>query len=232
MEKLHSDFHKKKSSNDGLKPYCKMCSKLVNKNYYNKNRNEIISKNKIKYDKNTEHFLNKNRKWQIENKEYISKTKREYYAENKEVIKERSKSHNIDIENKKNYNKKYREEHTEYFKKYRNNYNSKRKKEDYLYKLTTNIRTLICMSFKKTKISKSKKCKSILGCDFKFFKSYIEEQFKEGMCWENYGQWHLDHKIPISWDTNEIEILKLNHYSNFQPLWKIENLSKGNRYMD
>ena len=50
------------------------------------------------------------------------------------------------------------------------------------------------------------------------------------MSWDNYGEWHLDHKIPISWATTEDEVYKLNKYENFQPLWASENCSKGNRY--
>jgi hypothetical protein len=50
------------------------------------------------------------------------------------------------------------------------------------------------------------------------------------MTWENYGKWHLDHKTPISWAKTEKEVIELNHYTNFQPMWAIENLSKGNRF--
>jgi hypothetical protein len=66
--------------------------------------------------------------------------------------------------------------------------------------------------------------------DYEKFRFYIESLFKEGMTWDNYGEWHLDHITPISWANSEEEIYKLNHYSNFQPLWSIDNLSKGNRY--
>ena len=51
------------------------------------------------------------------------------------------------------------------------------------------------------------------------------------MNWENYGLWHIDHIIPISYAKSEEEIYKLNHYSNFQPLWAKDNLSKGNRFI-
>jgi hypothetical protein len=50
------------------------------------------------------------------------------------------------------------------------------------------------------------------------------------MSWDNYGEWHLDHKTPVSWATTEEEIYELNKYTNFQPLWQFDNLSKGNRY--
>ena len=28
---------------------------------------------------------------------------------------------------------------------------------------------------------------------------HLENRFKPGMSWDNYGEWHIDHKIPISW---------------------------------
>jgi hypothetical protein len=70
----------------------------------------------------------------------------------------------------------------------------------------------------------------ILGISYTNFKIYIENLFKDGMTWENYGKWHLDHKTPISWAKTEKEVIELNHYTNFQPMWAIENLSKGNRF--
>ena len=75
----------------------------------------------------------------------------------------------------------------------------------------------------------------ILGCSFDFFKKYIESKFEDDMNWSNHGQssvekrWQLDHIVPISLAKNEYEIIKLNHYSNFQPMWESDNKSKGNR---
>jgi hypothetical protein len=79
--------------------------------------------------------------------------------------------------------------------------------------------------------TKSSKTYEILGCSYEEFKVYIESQFVEGMSWDNRSEWHLDHKIPVSYGMDEMEIIALNHYSNFQPLWAVDNLSKGNRYM-
>lgn len=50
------------------------------------------------------------------------------------------------------------------------------------------------------------------------------------MTLDNYGEWHLDHIKPISLAQTEQEVIKLCHYSNFQPLWAKENMSKGNKY--
>ena len=49
------------------------------------------------------------------------------------------------------------------------------------------------------------------------------------MSWDNHGEWHLDHIIPMASATNEKEVIKLNHYTNFQPLWAEENLQKSDK---
>ncbi|NCS94365.1 MAG: hypothetical protein GW761_11245, partial [Leptospira sp.] len=82
-------------------------------------------------------------------------------------------------------------------------------------------------SFKRKGYKKGSKTEQILGCSFLDFKEYIEEQFTQGMNWANYGQWHIDHIIPISVAENEAQILILNRYQNLRPLWADENLSKS-----
>jgi hypothetical protein len=96
---------------------------------------------------------------------------------------------------------------------------------DYIHK----IRRLIYNSIKRGGWKKNSKTQYILGCDFKFFKDFIEKQFTKGMTWSNYGEWHLDHVYPISKSESFQHCLDLNHYSNFQPLWAIDNIKKGNR---
>lgn len=61
----------------------------------------------------------------------------------------------------------------------------------------------------------------------------LECQFKPGMSWDNYGEWEIDHKIPMSlmMERGEFRPHIINALSNFQPLWKEENRSKGARYV-
>jgi hypothetical protein len=81
------------------------------------------------------------------------------------------------------------------------------------------------------KVKKSKSYE-ILGCSFLEFKEHLENKFLDGMDWTNYGEWHLDHIKPISLAKNEKELLELNHYTNFQPLWAFDNISKGNKFIE
>jgi len=70
-----------------------------------------------------------------------------------------------------------------------------------------------------------------LGCTYKELKLYLESLFQPGMTWQNYGKWHIDHIRPCaSFDLSKPEEqLKCFHFSNLQPLWAEENLSKGKR---
>ena len=67
-----------------------------------------------------------------------------------------------------------------------------------------------------------------LGISIPEFKTYIEAKFTSGMSWENYGKWHLDHKIPLNtFDlTDQEQALAACHYTNYQPLWAIDNIRK------
>lgn len=72
-----------------------------------------------------------------------------------------------------------------------------------------------------------------VGCTREELIKHIESQFEEGMSWDNYGEWHIDHIIPLAAAKTEclesmVENLKyLNHYSNLRPLWAAENIAKG-----
>ena len=75
-----------------------------------------------------------------------------------------------------------------------------------------------------------------IGCSTEKLKEHLEKQFKNGMTWENQGQWHIDHIIPVNYKENGQEptleeVIKRLHYTNLQPLWASENMSKGNRYI-
>ena len=70
-----------------------------------------------------------------------------------------------------------------------------------------------------------------LGCSISTFRLYIENQFEDGMTWDNYGDWHLDHVMPLAYYdlTDRGEFQTATHYLNYQPLWARDNLTKGAR---
>jgi len=60
--------------------------------------------------------------------------------------------------------------------------------------------------------------------------AHIEGEFKEGMTWENYGEWHIDHIKPLGVKgLTEEEIIERLEFTNTQPLWAFDNISKGNK---
>jgi hypothetical protein len=109
------------------------------------------------------------------------------------------------------------------------NYTRNKRKTDELFYLRYSISNNIRESFKKKSIKKQTNTEEILGCSIDFFRTYIKNQFSKGMNFNNHGEWHLDHIIPISTAKNKEDILRLCHYTNYQPLWAKDNLSKNNR---
>ena len=100
-----------------------------------------------------------------------------------------------------------------------------------MFKLKGTLRHRICEAFKKSKWNKNKGSKVLLGAEFNIVKLHIENKFDERMSWENHGPktWHIDHIIPLASAKTEDELFKLCHYTNLQPLWWSDNLSKGTK---
>jgi len=175
--------------------------------------------------KTREELLEYKRQYREKNKVEILLKAKEYREANKDKIKQY----------KKDYNKNNRDKINEYF--------NNRKKIDPLFKLSNNIRSLVRVCLKSKGFKKNTKTENILGCDFKTFKEYIESLWEPWMNWDNYGNWNgfptepntawdIDHIIPKSNGLNENELIKLNHYTNLQPLCSYHNryIKKDNNY--
>lgn len=105
---------------------------------------------------------------------------------------------------------------------------AERKKQDPLFKLSHNIRTLIYTKIKRGGYTKKSKIKGILGCSSVEFFDWVNYHEKI----QTIDEPHLDHIIPSGLSSDEEELLALNHYSNFRLISKKENLSKGIRWID
>ena len=105
----------------------------------------------------------------------------------------------------------------------------KNKMTDPIYKFRKNIQNNIRNSFKRGGFSKTSKTREILGAEWEVIKEYFEKRFKEGMTWDNQGEWHIDHILPISTATYHEDVIRLNHYTNLQPLWAEDNIKKSDK---
>jgi hypothetical protein len=155
---------------------------------------------------------------------------KQYHLDNKEKMNEKSKQYKLHNKEKMNeYFKQYRIDNKEKRKQYRINYKAEKMKTDLLFKLTHNLRCRILKAIKSKEWIKQHKTAKILGCDFATVKKHLENQFIDGMNWNNYGLygWHIDHIKPLAKAETQEELYKLCHYTNLQPLWAADNLSKG-----
>src|SRR5204863_9588977 len=54
-----------------------------------------------------------------------------------------------------------------------------------------------------------------LGCTIEEFKDHIADLFQLGMTWDNYGDWQIDHIIPIKYNNPTIEqVIERLHWKN------------------
>ncbi len=106
-----------------------------------------------------------------------------------------------------------------------------RRGSDLNFRMSSNIRTRIWFALKRGTATSSRTLE-LIGCSVPEFRAHLEKRFKPGMTWENYGEWHVDHIRPCA-SFNLIDPEQQRrcfHFSNQQPLWEFENLSKGARY--
>jgi len=71
----------------------------------------------------------------------------------------------------------------------------------------------------------------IVGCTRVQLVKHLERQFLRGMTMDNYGKWEIDHIIPCTmYDlTNPVHQAQCFHFTNLQPMWKADNIRKGNK---
>ena len=172
---------------------CFKCRKIERQNYYKKNKKEILDKQKKYHENNKEVSLN-------------------YYNLNKDKISEK--------------NKKYHKENKDKINKQKREYEKHKIKTDPLYSIMRKVKSLISISIRNNGYTKKSRTNEILDCTYEEFKIYLESKFEPWMNWDNKGLyngefnygWDIDHIIPTSSANTEEELIKLNHYTNLQPL--------------
>jgi hypothetical protein len=208
LNKLIVDFGRRKDSKDGYHGVCKECRNKSTKKW----RESDVYKNRVYTEDDIINEKNRRRKYYIDNKEDVLKKSKEYRNNNKDKYKE--------------YKKNYYNINREKLIEYSCNYHLNKIKNDNIYKFQCNIKCLINNSIKYKGYKKVSRTNEILCCSISEFKLYIESKFESWMTWDNHGLyngelnygWDIDHIIPTSSAETEEEIIKLNHYTNLQPL--------------
>jgi hypothetical protein len=123
-----------------------------------------------------------------------------------------------------------------YTKPYQNNIIIKtyiiRRDTDIIYKIINNLSCRACKTLKKYKVDRPMTHMDLIGLEPKELKEYIKCKFTDDMSFDNYNELEVDHIKPISiYDLTDLTQLKeCFNYKNLQPLSKIDNQQKSNKY--
>ena len=165
---------------------------------------EVATKKYFSKPETKERLKKNHKKWAEQNKEHLSKYIKEYCENNVDKIRQ-----------------------------IKRDYERNRKARDPLYKLISNFRTAIYTVLKESNVDKYGHYFDILQYTPDELINHLELQFKDDMSWDNYGIWHVDHKLPItSFDIQEMgdkEFMSCWSLDNLQPMWGIENIRKSNK---
>ena len=159
-------------------------------------------------------------------KECSNQSTKKYYSLNKKLISERRK-----YWGKTNKNDTIKIEYREKSRVWQSTHR-KKKRQDPLYKLNQAISTNIRKTLKYKGESKNyRRWELLVGYSRKDLIKHLEYLFQDGMSWDNYGEWHIDHIIPISVfnykNTDHIDFKRCWSLDNLRPLWASENERKG-----
>lgn len=198
-------FNKQKTGKLGLRADCKNCKKEKNKEWREANKGY--------------------------NKQYCKKNKERV----KEQVRDRYKRWYKKTKNKekvKSYYTQWCEENKKIIRLKKKEYVRKRRNNDIGYRILCNCRTRLCHAVKGK--NKSASTMELIGCSIEQLLEHLESQFQDGMTWDNYGEWHIDHIKPCAmFDfTKEEDQRECFHYTNLQPLWAEDNLRKSDKYIE
>jgi hypothetical protein len=211
-----AEFHKDTKSNDGLAYNCKSCVRKRKKEWYKANAAHARSTTKEWVKNNYERAQASKKRWEEVNIERVKANEKRWRNDNSERVKA-----NKD---------KWKKENHDACKKKSRRYMRKRNAIDPHFRLKGNLRSRLYSALKGN--SKAASTMELVGCNIDYLWNHLIAQFTEGMKVENYGEWHVDHVRPCaSFDLEDEEQQReCFHYSNLQPLWAEDNLSKGDRY--
>ena len=164
------------------------------------------------------------KRYHRENREQVlvsmRKRNKRYYAKNSESIKAAAA--------------KYQSENAKARTDYKRKWVRERAKADPVFKMGLVARRMLQRALGISGQKKYKRTQYHLGYTSEELVAALESKFKNGMGWENYGEWHIDHIKPVKafLDEGVTDPAIINSIDNLQPLWASENMSKGAKYSD
>ncbi len=163
------------------------------------------------------------REWRKKNIDKSRLSVKRYYESHKELVKARNDANS---EGRHAKQKEWREKNTEH----RRLCQLWRLHNDPDFRLAHNLRRRFKYAMKS--VNTMAKTSAFWGCKFDELKHHIESQFTDGMNWQNYGKWHVDHIRPVaSFDLGDLEqVRQCFNYHNLRPLWAGENLRKSSKW--
>jgi hypothetical protein len=246
------EFDKGKMFNKKSAGRCIPCYKLSRKKKYMDNLEERRETARNNYRKLTD---DQKKRMKDTRSLYIEKTKdkkleynRNWYHKNKLRLKSEGRCWNDNNKEKRQKQRKIREANPETkarLDNYRKDYIEKNKeairererlwlsipKNKIARSLRHRVRGALMASINGKIIKKIDSNRNLLGISFSELKTYLENLFLEGMSWDNYGEWQIDHIIPCSFFDLTIEENQriCFNYKNLQPMWRTDNQSKGDK---
>lgn len=220
---------------NGLTTYCKECLKARARRYDKANADNLRTRVSRWRDKNKDTNLLRQKGYSKALREKSLTEKAKHLRINKELIKSGGKKCHSCLQVK---------EITEFYGihgKCKQCLNLQRKKahpakikrNPALIKLNNLIATNIRQSLHNNGTKNKRKWEDLTGYTVHELKLHLEKLFLKGMSWDNHGEWHIDHKIPVSafnfTTPEDLDFKRCWDINNLQPLWKKDNISKSNK---
>lgn len=172
-----------------------------------------------------------------ENRESIRESQRRYYVANARELTEEAKTYyHSNISKGREARRRYRRENLDRVREMNRKYsktvavhkNRHRYASEVEYRLSKILRASFRRVILASKTRKRGPTEAAVGYGPESLRLRMEAQFKPGMSWDNYGKWHIDHKIPVSHFVSKGETRPhvINALCNLQPLWAKDNLTK------
>lgn len=230
-----TDFRVDRSKISGYGSHCKACEAARRREWYASHREESAANHADWVDENREYLNAYRRARQSKDTEFVGKNKSRTRQTHEECVEKRKNQARAYYRRTADQQKAYRKEYNATHKKENAQRKARQEREHINYKIANRLRARTRLALRAQSSQKQYTLNEFLGCTPEFLRHWIEQQFRDGMTWDNWGlgdgKWHIDHIRPCaSFDLTDPEQQKqCFHYTNLRPLWAIENLSKGGK---